>query len=134
VDWKEKLDILGADEAWEKFTTVIESLVEQNATLRLRRIPKKPVWMTSEVTRAIRKKRRLWKRAECGQEEMVKYKEAKKEAKNKIRIAKRKFKKKLVKENRRNCRPLYAYVKGKTESRFNCRSLCERKDREQFQL
>ncbi len=58
------MDILGADEAWEKFTSVIESLVEQNATLRLRRIPKKPVWMTSEVTRAIRKKRRLWKRAE----------------------------------------------------------------------
>jgi hypothetical protein len=74
VDWKEELDpkhILGADDACEKFNSVIESLVEQNATLRPRRIPKKPVWMTSEVTRAIRKKRRLWKRAECGQEEMV---------------------------------------------------------------
>jgi hypothetical protein len=62
------------------------------------------------------------------------YKEAKKEATNKIRNAKRKFEKKLARENLGNSRPFFAYVKGKTESRFNCRSLCERKDREPFQL
>ncbi len=59
IDWKEEWEILDADEAWGKFTSVLEGLVEQNVPLRPRRIPNKPVWMTREVTRAIRKKRRL---------------------------------------------------------------------------
>ncbi len=50
---------MGADEAWGKFTSVLEGLVEQNVPMKLRRIPNKPVWMTREVTRAIRKKKRL---------------------------------------------------------------------------
>jgi hypothetical protein len=117
IDWKEELGILDADEAWVKFTSVLEGLVEQNVPMKPRRIPHKPVWMTWEVTRAIRKKRRLWKRAKCGQEEMAKYRKAEKDATKMIRNAKRNFEKKLERENHGNSRPFYAYVKGKTKSR-----------------
>jgi hypothetical protein len=116
-NWKEEREILDTDEAWCKFTSVLEGLVEQNVPLRPRRIPNKPEWMTREVTRAIRKKRRLWKRAKCGQEEVAKYREAEKDATEKIRNSKRNFEKKLAKENHRNSRPFYTYVKGKTKSR-----------------
>jgi hypothetical protein len=66
--------------------------------MRPRRVPNKPVWITREVTKAIRKKRRLWKKARCGQEEMAKYREAEKQAAKKIRNAKRNFEKKLARE------------------------------------
>ncbi len=93
---------------------MLESFVELNVPLKPRRVIKKPVWMTREVTRAIR--RGLWKRAKCVQE-MAKYMEAEKDATKKIRNAKRNFEKKQARENHGNSRPVYAYSKGKTKSR-----------------
>jgi hypothetical protein len=73
--------------------------------MRPRRIPNKPVWLATKVTRAMRKKRKLWKRARCGQKEMPKYREAEKEATKKIRNAKCNFGKKLAREKSGNSRP-----------------------------
>jgi hypothetical protein len=49
-------------------------------------------------TRAVRKKRRFWKRAKNGMEEMAKYKEAEKETARRTRAAKRAFEKRLAHE------------------------------------
>jgi hypothetical protein len=56
--------------------------------------------MTREVLKAIWKKKYLWKRAKCGREEMVKYKEAENNTAKKIRNAKRNFEKKLASEKK----------------------------------
>jgi hypothetical protein len=101
----------------EKFSGKVAELVVNNVPMRPRRVPSKPVWITREVTKAIRKKRRLWKKARGGQEEMDKYREAEKQAVKKIRNAKRNFEKKLEKEKNGNSRPFYAYLKGRTKSR-----------------
>jgi len=46
------------------------------------------------------RKRKLWKRARCGPEELRKYREAEKKAENAVRNAKRNFEKKLAKEQK----------------------------------
>jgi hypothetical protein len=63
------------------------------------------------------RKRKLWKRARCGPEELRKYREAEKKAENAVRNAKRNFEKKLAKEKSKNSKPFYAYLKGKTKGR-----------------
>jgi hypothetical protein len=80
------------------FRNTVAGLVEEHVPVRPRRAPHKPVWLTREVTRALRKKRKLWKRARCGPEEVQRYKEAEKHAANAVRNAKRRFEKRSAKE------------------------------------
>ncbi len=86
--WPEILGRCTTSEAWEKFRDTITELVNVHVPTRPRRSPNKPVWINREVVRAVRKKRRLWKRARCGLEEMAKYREAEREATRKIGNAK----------------------------------------------
>jgi hypothetical protein len=67
--------------------------------------------------KSFRIKRKLWKNARCGQEEMKKYKDVEKRAANAIGNPKRNFEKKLAKEKSKNSKPFYAYLKDKTRSR-----------------
>ncbi len=91
--------------------------MNEHVPIRPRRTPNRPVWVTREVLRAIRRKRRLWKKAKRGQKEMAKYIEAEKDTARQIRNAKRAFKKKLAKEKNNNSRPFYSYTKGRTKNR-----------------
>ncbi len=117
TNWPDVLHSCTASEAWAKFRDTIMRLVDKHVPSRPRRQPNKPVWMNREVLRAVRKKRRLWKKARCGTQEMSKYKEAVKDTARKIRNAKRNFEKKLSKEKPGSSRPFFSYVKGKTKSR-----------------
>jgi hypothetical protein len=65
---------------------------------------------------AVRKKKKLWKRAKEGHN-MEEYKEADRNVKKMIRNAKRNFEKKLSTVQGGNTRPFYSYVKKKTKSR-----------------
>jgi hypothetical protein len=85
--------------------------------LRPRQTNNKPVWMTREVLRAVRRKRRLWKKARCGGEDLARYRAAEKDKARRIRNAKRTFEKKLAKEKNNNSRPFYSYLKGRTKNR-----------------
>jgi hypothetical protein len=53
-----------ADKPWAVFRDKITSIVNEHIPIRLRRTPNKSVWMTREAIRAIRRKRRLWTKAE----------------------------------------------------------------------
>jgi hypothetical protein len=78
--------------------------------------------MMHEVTKMLRGKKRLWKRARCVLEEMRKYKEADKAA-TAVRNAKINFENRLTKEKVKNIKSFYAYIKGKTQSRVTIRPL-----------
>jgi hypothetical protein len=104
-------------EAWGVFRDTVAGLVEEHVPVRPRRAPHKPVWLTREVTRALRRKKKLWKRARCGPEELQTYKEAEKHAANAVRNAKRRFEKRLAKEKNKNSKTFYASLKGKTKGR-----------------
>jgi hypothetical protein len=72
--------------------------------------------MTKDIMAAVRRKKRLWKKAKNGAN-MDEYKEADITVKRMIRNAKRRFEKKLSTTQGGNSRPFYAYVKKKTKSR-----------------
>jgi hypothetical protein len=117
TDWKTELAACNTEQAWTAFQERIHKLVDEPVPTRPRRTPNMPVWMNREVIRAVRRKRKMWKTARCGREEMAKYQEAVREATRKIWNAKRNFEKKLAWEKHGNSRPLISYLKGKTRNR-----------------
>jgi hypothetical protein len=72
----------------------------------------RPPWMTREILRETRRKRRLWNTAKHG-ENVDAYKQTEKKVRNLIRNAKRKLERKLAAENGGNSKPFYAYLKSK---------------------
>ncbi len=72
--------------------------------------------MTREIMAAVRRKKRLWRKAKRGTC-VEEYCDADREVKKMIRNAKKKFKKRLPDDKSGNSRPFYTYVKKKTKSR-----------------
>ncbi len=105
----------GAEDAWNTIRSKVDSLLEKHIPKRRERNSNRPAWLTQDILREIRKKKRIWKA--CRGRVTDKYKAAEKKVKNMIRNAKRRFEKKLAEGNNANKRPFYAYVKLKTQSR-----------------
>ena len=115
VEWRTELEGSTANEAWEKLKEKLKRTVDTNVPKKKGRRSTRPPWLTQEIMRGIRKKKRLWKRARNGQGR-EQYQEEEKRVKKLIRNAKRNLEKRLANE-KNNKRPFYAYVKGKTKSR-----------------
>ena len=113
--WPTTEDRATAEEAWQQMRDVIDGLVKDNVP-EVAYKQKKTDWMTSDVLRELRKKRRLWKKAKNGGS-MEEYELAAKKVKNLIRSAKRSMEKKLANKKDGNKKPFYNYVKRKTKSR-----------------
>jgi hypothetical protein len=73
----------------------VESLIEDHVPVRRKRNSNRPAWMTQEILRAIRKKKRVWKTIRGGPV-TDEYRQAEKRVRNLIRNSKRKFEKKLA--------------------------------------
>ncbi len=97
-DWMRSLRRKGAEEAWTTLKEKVTGLVGQHVPERRRRNQNRPAWLSQEITRAIRRKKRLWRtcRERIPKDE---YKEAEKKVRNLIRNAKRRFEKKLASGN-----------------------------------
>ena len=115
MEWRTELEGSTANEAWEKLKEKLKRTVDTNVPKKKGRRSTRPPWLTQEIMRGIRKKKRLWKRARNGQGR-EQYQEEEKRVKKLIRNAKRNLEKRLANE-KNNKRPFYAYVKGKTKSR-----------------
>jgi hypothetical protein len=76
-------------------------------------------WMTREILRLIRRKRRKWKEVKnsAASEEMRQYKKLEKEKEKKIRNAKRRMEKNLAYGDDKNNQKFVKYIKSKTKSR-----------------
>jgi len=112
TDWYRTLERLDTESAWSTIKNRINSLISRYVPVRKVRPPNRPVWMTMEISRAMDRKRRLWRRKAPPEE----YKEAEKKVRNLVRNAKRNFEKKLARNNG-NSKPFYSYLKNKTQSR-----------------
>jgi hypothetical protein len=108
------LDQMSASEAWGCFSSKIDALVEIYVPPEPCGKPGRPPWMTREILRAVRRKRRMWEKSSSVSAE---YREAEKKVRNLIRIAKRSLERKLARENNGNSKPFYAYLKAKTKSK-----------------
>ena len=67
VDWRTELEGSTANEAWEKLKEKLKRTVDTNVPKKKGRRSTRPPWLTQEIMRGIRKKKRLWKRARNGQ-------------------------------------------------------------------
>lgn len=116
IDWGPSLQDMSAQDMWIFFKSKVEETVRKHVPARKLRKGGRAAWMTKEIMAAVRKKKKLWKRAKEGQN-MEEYREADRNVKKMIRNAKRNFEKKLSTVQGGNTRPFYSYVKKKTKSR-----------------
>jgi hypothetical protein len=115
-DWKQKIREADTEAAWNLFADKINAAVEKCVPERRRRNVNRPPWMTQEILRAIRKKKRLWTKCK-GMQNQEEYRKQEKVTRNLIRNAKKKFEKRLAEGGGKNKKPFYAYVKTKTKTR-----------------
>jgi hypothetical protein len=118
-DWERELSRKTMEEGWTWFREQLQSVVEKYVPKSSSRTKLKNPWMTREILRLIRKKRKVWKKAKYSSlaEDMAEYKRIEKEVSNKIRNAKRKLEKDLVSGPDKKNRNFARYVKTKTKSR-----------------
>jgi hypothetical protein len=115
-EWLTQIRASGTTAAWDLLRDKVTSLIGKHVPERRRRNNNRPAWMTQEILRAIRRKKRLWKKTK-GSQPTDDYLAAEKTVRNLIRNAKRKFEKKLASGNGGNKRPFFAYIKQRTKSR-----------------
>ena len=113
--WPTTGDPATAEETWQLLRKRIEELNKENVP-ECDFKPRKSDWMTGEILREIRRKRRLWKGVRSGGNK-VDYEAAVRKVAKMIRAAKRGMEKRLAMEKSGNSKPFYNYVKRKTASR-----------------
>ncbi len=94
-NWLQELRRNGAARAWDILRDKVEEVTRKYVQVRRKRNSNRPAWMTQEILRAVRRKKRIW-RAFRGGQITEEYKEAEKKVRNLIRNSKRGFEKKLA--------------------------------------
>jgi hypothetical protein len=118
-DWDERMRGATTEQAWTMLKTRVQGLIEKHVPPRRRRNHNRPPWLSRDILREIRRKKRLWRQAKDGQK-VEEYKQAEKSVKNMIRNAKRKFERDIAKgcgSERENKKRFFSYIKKKTRSR-----------------
>jgi hypothetical protein len=95
--WEELLRNAGKEEAWSIFRRRLEEMIEKYVPRFVNTRKRRPEWITQEIVRQIRKKKRLWKvwSRQGGAENERKYREQEMHATKLVRNAKRGMEKKL---------------------------------------
>ena len=113
-EWISRVMRSNMDMAWQLVKDKVDELTRKYVPLRRRRNQNRPIWMTQEILRAIRKKKRLWKQDKYKLDKKD-YIEQEKKTRNLIRNAKRRFEKRLASGYEGiNC-PFFSYIKQKTK-------------------
>jgi hypothetical protein len=114
--WRDELAGTSAAAAWVKLKDRIANLVETHVPKRRPRNKNRPPWLSQDILREIRRRKRMWTRdkEKANKDE---YKAQDKKTRNMIRAAKKKFERRLADGGGQNKRPFYAYVKNRTKTR-----------------
>jgi hypothetical protein len=97
----------------------VHELVKKYVPERRRRNHNRPPWLSRNILREIRRKKRLWKSAKEGAK-LDEYKAAEKKVRNLIRNAKRNFEKKIARgsgSEQNSKRKFHAYVRQRTKTK-----------------
>jgi hypothetical protein len=107
------------EEAWQHFTQTLYEAIDRNVPKSKPRTKFNHPWMTREILRLVRKKRRKWRMYKFtgSDSDRDEYRRVEKETANKIRNAKRGMEKELARNSDKNSRKFTKYVKSKTKSR-----------------
>jgi hypothetical protein len=98
IIWRRELDSRTVQESWTRFREILTGITENTVLKRKQQWRAKQPWMTNEIKRQIRKKRRSWKTLKIHNtaENRERYSKVEKETKNMIRNAKRRLEKNLA--------------------------------------
>ena len=125
VDWEVEFGQMGGKECMDKFYQVVDKITKECVPTKWRRAGSRPLWMTQNIMRMLRRKRRLW-RAYSGEEyyrqdyrDYLAYQEVQREIRKEIKKAKRKLEKSLAKNARKDPKRFYSYLKSKTSNRVS---------------
>jgi hypothetical protein len=123
VQWEEELASLQVDDAWNVFTGILTTAMENN--IPKTRPPKagkggkkwKPLWMSKEAMRKVKKKYHAWKRYTSTRQyqDFENYKRARNLASKEVKFAKKSFEKNLAGDIKKNPKSFWKYVRSKTK-------------------
>jgi hypothetical protein len=94
-NWRDELRGTSAEAAWSKLRDKVECIVKSCVPERRMRNKNRPPWLTQEILREIRRRKRMWKR-DKDKADKDEYREQDKKTRNLIRAAKKKFERKLA--------------------------------------
>ena len=118
INWEETLSNLSGISAWDTFKSILECEIDRCIPKKPRRTGQKPLWLSKDILRLIRRKRRLWRwySREGGKdyESFMKYKSAQKEVATAVRKARRDFERPLAKNRKANSKAFFSHIKKNT--------------------
>jgi signal recognition particle subunit SEC65 len=124
-EWEEEFGEMGGEECMAKFYETVDRVTRECVPTKLMRTGNKPLWMTGNIIRMLRRKRRLW-RAYTEERyyrqdfrDYQAYQEVQKEIRKEIKKAKRKLERSLAKKAKKNPKKFYSYLKSKTSNRVS---------------
>ena len=96
VKWQEEMANLDTEQAWQYFTTVLNKSIETNIPVTRQQNHNQPIWMTRDLLRIVRKKRRKWKQYKLtgDHRHYEEYKELEQIVKKSVKTAKKSTRKK----------------------------------------
>jgi hypothetical protein len=115
-NWRDDMRGTSTESAWEKLRDKVTAVVEKYVPKRRLRNRNRPPWLTQDILREVRRRKRMWAR-DKNNPNKDEYREQDRKTRNMIRTAKRKFERKLADGGGDNKRPFYAYVKTRTRTR-----------------
>ncbi|KAJ8042255.1 LINE-1 reverse transcriptase-like [Holothuria leucospilota] len=115
IDWVAHLCHVGPAEAWSVFRNIVTDTTKLCIPLKKAVVKNRPIWMSREVLRAARKKRKCWRRYRVSKnsDDFAVYKKQELLVKNLVIDTKAKFEKQLAKEVKVNPKSFHAYVRSK---------------------
>ena len=118
IDWSTTLINQSTNDMWNIFKDKISEVQDKNVPKMLRRTSNRPPWMTIQLLRAIRKKRRVYKmyKDSGSPRHLAEYNKLSKSVKKSTRNAKKKFERKISQKNNGD-RLFNSYLRSKLKSK-----------------
>jgi hypothetical protein len=119
IKWETLLASTRTEENWKRFKGVMENVVNDCIPFYKNHGKPRPRWMTKEIMTVLRRKKTAWTEYKLypSAENAEKYRGLEKEARNKIRKAKRKMERDLTKEDDSRGKNFSKYIKSKMKSK-----------------
>ncbi len=119
TNWNVELQVRPMKEAWNWFSERLGAMIERHVPRMRKRSCRWPEWMTSEIMKLVKAKRRKWKRLKEYNTEanLHEYRKAVNTVNKKIRNAKRRMEREMARNEDNNNRRFARYIKSKTSGR-----------------
>lgn len=118
MDWRKELADLDTECSWQLIKKGLQDLVNKHVPTREWRPNTRPPWMSTELLRLIRQKRKLWAQHKKQQtlDSRARYKDKEREVAKKIKNAKRTMERKIASDTG-NPKKFYSYIGSRTKTR-----------------